>query len=230
REYGQGLSAILDASLGFLLLYLLLSILLTGGVLQVFRQLLEPFRWVIFRQGCFRFFWPLLRLTVYFTLMHAALLAFFGWVFYLSTHGFAIFQMETEFELVRPLYFILPIYLLVAVAFFMVQDYAKVHVVQVDEALLTRPIRQTFGLVFRNFGPFFLLYLLNIASLLLLFVGYWWVAGRIQVASGATIAIAFFLGQAFLSGRVGLRLLNLASATYLYQKVISLDAPASTGA
>ena len=230
REYGQGLSPILDASMGFILLYLLFSVALMGGILLVFRHFSEPFQWVLFRQGCFRFFWRLLRLTAYFLLLHVAVLGLFGWFFYLATDGFAVFQMETEFELVRPLYFILPIYLLVAVAFFMVQDYAKVHVVQVDEALLTRPIRQTFGLVFRNFGPFFLLYLLNIASLLLLFVGYWWVAGRIQVASGATIAIAFFLGQAFLSGRVGLRLLNLASATYLYQKVISLDAPASTGA
>ena len=218
REYGQGLSPILDASMGFILLYLLFSVALMGGILLVFRHFSEPFQWVLFRQGCFRFFWRLLRLTAYFLLLHVAVLGLFGWFFYLATDGFAVFQMETEFELVRPLYFILPIYLLVAVAFFMVQDYAKVHVVQVDEALLTRPIRQAFGLVFRNFGPFFLLYLLNIASLAVLFTLYWWISSRFQATSEGTIAGLFMLGQAFIVGRIGLRLLNLSSATYLYQK------------
>ena len=220
REYGQGLSPILDASMGFILLYLLFSVALMGGILLVFRHFSEPFQWGLFRQGCFRFFWRLLRLTVYFMLLHVAVLGLFGWFFYLATDGFAVFQMETEFELVRPLYFILPVYLLVALALFMVQDYAKVHVVQVDETLLTRPIRQAFGLVFRNFGPFFLLYLLNIASLLVLFTLYWWVSSRFQATSGRTIAWLFMLGQAFIVGRIGLRLLNLSSATYLYQKVI----------
>ena len=218
REYGQGLSGILDASLGFTGLYLLVSIALTGGILLVFRHFSGPFQWAVFRQGCARFFWRLLRLTLYFALLHISVLALFGGLFYLATGGLSIFQMETELELVRPLYFILPIYLLVAAVFFMVQDYAKVHIVQADESLLTRPIRQAFGLAFRNFGPFFLLYLLNIASLLVLFGIYWWISSRFQATSGGTIAGLFLLGQAFVAGRIGLRLLNLGSATYLYQK------------
>ncbi len=217
REYGQGLSPVLDAALGFLVLYLFLAVFLTGGMLMVFRQFSEPFKWAVFWRGCFRFFWRLLRLTLYFALLHISVMALFGVAFYLATNGFAIFQMETELELLRPLYTLLPAYLLVATVFFMVQDYAKIHVVQVGPFLLARPILQAFGLVLRNFGPFFFLYFLNIVSLLLLFGIYWWVSSRFQATSGGAAALLFFWGQAFVFGRIGLRLLNLASATYLYQ-------------
>lgn len=218
REYGQGLVAILDASLGFLLLYLLLSAFLMGGILLVFLQFAEPFRWGIFWRGCSRFFWRLLRLTVYFLLVHAAVLGLFGLLFYLATGGFAIFEMETEMELVQPLFYLVPVYLLAAVLVFMVQDYAKIHVVQEDRKWLARPLRQAFGLVRRNFGPFFLLYLLNIATLLLFFGIYWWGSGPLSSAGSA--ALLFLWGQLFIFGRVGLRLLNLASAAYLYRRAV----------
>lgn len=218
REYGQGLAPILDASLGFLLLYLLLSVFLMGGILLGFLQFAEPFRWGIFWRGCPRFFWRLLRLTVYFLLVQAAVLSLFGLLFYLTTGGFAIFEMETEMELVQPLYYLLPVYLLVAVLVFMVQDYAKIHVVQEDRKWLARPLRQAFGLVLRNFGSFFLLYLLNIATLLLLFGIYWWGSG--PLSSAGSPALLFLWGQLFIFGRVGLRLLNLASAAYLYHRAV----------
>lgn len=217
REYGQGLSPVLDASLGFLLLFLIITVALTGGILVVFRQFEEPFQWVVFWRGCGLFFWRLLRLTFYFMLIHLVVLGIFGVLFFLATGGFAIFEMTTELELVRPLYFILPVYLLVAVVFFMVQDYAKIHVVQLEPRWLSRPIRQAFGLVFRNFRPFFLLYLLNIGSLLLLFGIYWWV-GSILPSSESAILGTFLWGQFFIAARIGLRLLNLSSATYLYQR------------
>ncbi len=219
REYGQGLSPILDASSGFIILYLFFSIALTGGVLAVFRQFSEPFGWGGFWQGCTRFFWRLLRLAVYFGLIQIAVLAVFVLAFFLATNGFAIFEMETELQLAKPLCYLLPVYLLVAAAFFMVHDYAKIHLVQVDKTLLFRPIREAFGLAFRHFGPFFLLYLLNIVSLLLLFGLYWWVSGRLEGASGTGLGLLFLWGQFFVLGRIALRLLNLSSATYLYQRV-----------
>ena len=69
REYGQGLSPVLDASLGFLLLFLIITVALTGSILVVFRQFEEPFHWVVFWRGCGLFFWRLLRLTFYFMLI-----------------------------------------------------------------------------------------------------------------------------------------------------------------
>ncbi|MCO6493164.1 MAG: hypothetical protein J5I98_32390 [Phaeodactylibacter sp.] len=218
REYGQGLAPVLDTALGFLLLYLLLSVFLMGGILLVFLRFGEPFRWGLFWQGCTRLFWRLLRLTVYFLLLQGTLLGLFGLLFYLATGGFAIFEMETELELVRPLYYLLPLYLLAAVLVFMVQDYAKIHVAQEGRKWLARPLRQAFGLVFRNFGPFFLLYLLNISTLLLLSGIYWSVSRPLSAAGN--IALIFLWGQLFIFGRVGLRLLNLASAAYLYRRAV----------
>ena len=218
REYRQGVSPILNASLGIILLYLLFSILMMGGILVVFRDFYGAFRWEAFWQGCRQFFWRLLRLTLYFGLIHLAVLALFGILFFLATGGFAIFEMETELELVRPLYYLLPVYLLVAAAFFMVQDYAKIHVVKEGRRWVFRPVLQSFTLAARNFGPFFLLYLLNIISLLLFFGLYWWINGLFQPDTGSGIALLFLWGQAFVCARIGLRLLNLASATYLYQK------------
>ena len=215
REYGQGISAFIDTSLGFIFLYLLFSVALMGGILLAFQHFSEAFRWSTFWEGCRHFFWRLLRLTIYFILIHAAILGLFGLFFYLATHGFAIFEMETELELVRPLYYLLPLYLLTATIIFMIQDYAKIHVVQVNQQWLTRPIWQATELVYRNFGRFFFLYLLNIATLIALFAAYWWIGQLFSTTTNTAIALSFFWGQFFVFGRIGLRLLNLGSATYL---------------
>lgn len=215
REYGQGFGQIMDQALVYAVLYLLLSVLLIGGVLAVFRRWAEPFRWAAFWQGCTHFFWRMLRLSIYFLLLHGAVLALFGFVFFKMGIGSSLLELDTEESIIRAGRIILPLYLLAAVLVFMLHDYAKIHVVQVDQRWLFRPIWQAIRLVFRNFGKVALLYLLNVASFLLLTGLYWWLSGLVK---GGGIGGIFLFGQAFVIGRIGLKLVNLGSATWLYQQ------------
>lgn len=215
REYGQGFGQIVNHAIGYVALYLLLSILLMGGILHVFRQWGEPFRRAAFWQGCTRYFWRMLRLAVYFLLLQGLVLALFGFIFYKAGIGSSLSELETEVPVIQAANFILPLYLLAAILVFMLHDYAKIHVVHADQRWLFRPIWQAVKLVFRNFGKVVLLYLLNVASFLLLSVLYWRLSGFLK--GGAYFGL-FLLGQFFVIGRIGLKLVNLGSATWLYRQ------------
>lgn len=216
REYGQGVGQIMNQAVIYAVLYLLLSILLIGGILAIFRQWDEPFRWAAFWQGCTHFFWRMLRLSIYFLLLHGAVLALFGFVFFKMGVGSSLLELDSEESIIRAGHIILPFYLLAAILVFMLHDYAKIHVVQTEPRWLFRPIWEAIKFVFRNFGKVALLYLLNVASFLLLTAMYWWLSGLLK--NGAYFGL-FLFGQAFVIGRVGLKLVNLGSAAWLYQQL-----------
>lgn len=219
REYGQGFGAIMNQAVGYTILYLLFSVLLMGAILSVIGQRERAFRWVDFWQGGLRFFWRMLRLAVYFLLLHGLVLAFFGFLFYRATKGFAPFELESEAPILRAIRLFLPLYLLLAILVFMLHDYAKIHAVQVGRRWLFRPTLRAIRLVFRHFGKIALLYLLNVATFALLMVFYWWLSESLN--SGAYFGM-FLLGQGLAAGRVGLKLVNLGSATWLYQQLLNV--------
>ena len=66
---------------------------------------------------------------------------------------------------------LIPIYLFLATILFMIQDYAKVHIIHHDSNLITRPIRNAFQFVFKNFRKCMGLYLLNLLTFLAFFGG-----------------------------------------------------------
>lgn len=225
REYGQGFGQIVNQAIGYVALYLLLSVLLMGGILCTFLLRGEPFRWAAFWLGCARYFWRMLRLAVYFLLLHGLALALFGFIFYKAGIGSSLSELDTEVPVIQAANFVLPLYLLAAILVLMLHDYARIHVVHVDQRWLFRPLWQAVKLVFRNFGKAALLYLLNIASFVLFAALYWWLSGFLE---GGAFAGSFLLGQAFVVGRIGLKLVNLGGAAWLYQHAFGLEEKGST--
>ena len=102
---------------------------------------------------------------------------------------------DSEKYLWQVAYIILPIYLFVATLFFMVQDYAKVHIVASNQKWITQPILQAFRFVFKNFGKTLLLYLLNLLTFLVFFFIYWKINGPLGPNS---IGLAFIIGHCLL--------------------------------
>lgn len=210
NEYGDAFGVIMNQSVVGVGLYLLLSIFLVGGILNILKTNDSSYNLGTFWSGGGKYFWRMLRLTIYFLLMQIGVFVLFFMLFSTLTAG-GLERFHNEEEIVQRGLIILPFYLLVATIFFMIHDYAKIHVVATDKNLLFQPVRQAFGWVFKNFSQTFLLYLLNLLTFGILFFIY------LQLNGGTAILAIFLIGQFFVLARIGTKLLNLASATTLYQ-------------
>ncbi len=211
-QYGNSIWLVFNQTKAMLFVYLLFSAFLVGGILHVFRTRNEVFRLSNFWSACGRYFWRMLRLTIYFLIVQALLLLLFFTLFSSLTTG-GLERFHNEGEIIQVGLIMLPFYLLFAMVFFMVQDYTKIHIVQEDKIILFKPIWQAIRLVFKNLPQTFLLYLINLLTFGLLFFMYW------HIDFNSSVLFAFLLGQAFVLARIGTKLLNLASATVLYQRI-----------
>lgn len=217
REYQTGFNIILQQSVGFTILYLLIFIFLMGGILSVFKDHTSSFSFSNFWKACGKYFWRLLRLSIYFLIIQGILLAIFASLYMSLTNGMSPFKNFSEATLITTFQILAPIYIILAIIVFMIHDYAKIHVVHEDKSIISFPILQTFALVFKNFFSCFGLYLLNILSLLILTGIYWLASSNMQGTSMSSICILFITIQLFIFTRLGLKLLNLASANHLYK-------------
>ena len=210
NQYGDAFGVIMNQSVFGMGLYLLLSVFLVGGILNVLKKEEQSYQLADFWTGGGKYFWRMLRLTIYFFIIQIVVLVAFFMLFSTLTAG-GLERFHNEGEIIQRGLIILPFYLLIATIFFMIHDYAKIHVVATDKSLLFQPIRQAFQWVFRNFGQTFLLYLLNLLTFGILFFIY------LQLNGGTVLLAIFLIGQFFVLARIGSKLLNLASATELYQ-------------
>lgn len=218
NEYGDAVNVIFSQSKLLLLLFFVLYAFLTGGILVVFKKLSEgtdDFKsfWV---ESAY-YFWRMLRLAIYFLLMHAAILFVFGLIFIAAIKGGQPEKLNSEILVFTTLKIILPIYFLLATIISLVHDYAKIQLVDKDPKWLFGLFGEAFGFVFQNFKKTFLLYILNILTFLVLFGIYWLVSNGIGTKSLSGVGFAFIIGQLFLIARIGMKLLNLGSATVLFK-------------
>jgi len=205
-------AAIGNMGLGLLVLFFILSIFLTGGVLKIYKNAPERFSLQSFFAGCTYYFWRLLRMTIYFLVVHIAIGALFVFI-YTKIIGGGFDDFGSEIGYVEVIRKVGAVYLLVAAWFFMVHDYAKIDLVHQDRTLITHSFWGSFSLVFRNFFNTFLLYILNALTFAGVFVLYFYLSKMIYTDTPRGIALALILGQAFVIARIAVRLLNLASAT-----------------
>ena len=215
NQYSDSILVLLDQSRCLIVFFFIFSIFLNGGILNSFKHRADTFNFRMFWSGCTRYFWRMLRLTVYFFAVHIIVLALFIKLFFFLVDG-DIGDLESELELYQYLRICVPIYLMVASVFFMIHDYAKVHMVHEDKRFLFLPFWQSFGLVFKHFLSVLSLYWLNLLTLAGLIFAY--ISLNRPADSAFAIWYTFLIGQAFVIGRVGMKLLNLASATVYYQE------------
>jgi len=216
NEYGDTLGLLLNQSMAMVLLFFLVSVFLMGGILCIFKNRPKSFDAGIFWQGCSTYFWRLLRLSIYFLIFHFILFAVSTMIYFSVTNGMSPFETESEDYWILSFRIIGVIYLFFATFLFMVHDYTKWQVVNADTYLLTVPIMNTFGLVLKNFGKFFLLSLFNILTFLLVFTVYYFLKQTFTADTGLTILLLFLLTQIFVFTRIGLKLLNIAGVGLLY--------------
>ncbi len=213
-------AAIGNMGIGLLVLFFILSIFLTGGVLKIYKNAPERFSLQSFFAGCTYYFWRLLRMTIYFLMVHVAVGALFSFI-YTKMIGGGFDDFGSEVGYIDVIIKVGAVYLFVAAWFFMVHDYAKIDMVHRDRTLITRSFWGAFPLVLRNFFNTLLLYMLNALTFAGIVVLYFYLSKMIMTDTPQGIALALVLGQAFVIARIAVRLLNMASATLVYKGIMA---------
>jgi len=216
-RFEDQINSILDHTILFLILFLLISVFLIGGVLVYFKNNQERFRLRTFWDGCSEYFWRILRLTIYFLFFQGVILAIFFSIFAYVCDGLNPFAMQSEEQLMNAAKIIGPIYILAFTFVAMIQDYAKIHLVRQAPQFVFRTFIDSFKVVFKNIGRFSFLYLLNILSFLFIFTVYWWITEQFDGITMSSIMLLFLIGQLFVIARIAIKLLNLSSASFLYE-------------
>jgi hypothetical protein len=220
NEYGDAFSIIMGQSRLIFVFYFFLSIFIVGGILSVFKNHADKFSFQAFWSGCTVYFWRMLRLTFYFLIIHVVILGVFGVLIYYGKFQQGLDGVQSEVEMINAVKYMLPIYLIFASFFFLIQDYAKIHVIHKNPNWLFRSFWKSFAIVFNNFLKTYPLYLLNVFTFTAIFIAFWYFRFSNNMDSGAAIALTFAVGQAFIFARIGTKLLNLGSATLMYQSIM----------
>jgi hypothetical protein len=215
--HGDGFLPIIDQSITVLVLYLLLFIFVTGGIIATFIQQAPKYNRSIFWGQSAEFFWRTLRLTVYFLLIHSFIFVVFAFIFYTSSNGLSPFTLENEGTIAFNFKFVAPAYVLVAAFFFMWQDYTKVFLVRENKTWIFQSLWPAFKFIIKNFRKTYGLYLLNLALwFLIIFINYS-VSTLIEFKSSAAILPSFLISQVFVLFRLSLKLINISSINALYE-------------
>ena len=216
NHYGDGISPILNQSFYLILLYLMLFIFLTGGIVKTFIHRPHFYSPAIFWSNCAAYFGKIFRLSIYFFVIHGIVLGAFLVIFSIITNGMSPTNLESEGIIFIAIKFMTPIYILFASFFFMWQDYTKIALVKNEYNWIFQAMKDALIFIKNNFRKAFGLYLLNMLLLGLLFIINYFITSAFEINSDNTIFLSFFLSQLFIITRLGLKLINLSSATHLY--------------
>ncbi len=216
-EYLESIWVVIDQSIYLIIAFLLLYIFLSGGILSTFLNSEASFSFKRFWAGCGQFFWRFFRLTVYFLIFHGILfftffLIFMTWIKWADPN-----RLISEVTLLTAGKTLTPIYLLLATLLSMIQDYAKIQIIQDNPKIFTHSVVNSLKLVFTNFKKTVGLYFLVVFSSLLVIALYALLQNMFSNSTGMGIFLLFLLGQMFLLARIGIKLLNFASASSMFQ-------------
>lgn len=224
HQFGEGVSVILDQALSNVILFLLLAIFTMGGILSAFQKPEQSFSFRDFWSSGAYYFWRILRLTIYFTIVQLFLIAMAVSIFQYTLKG-GPGTFGNEYYIIKMMAIIFPIYLMLALLVSLIQDYAKIYTVSQDSRWLFQAIWNSFALVFKNIGSTLFLYLLNLLTLGIIAYIYWLYNKTGKISSVESLVVAFVIGQLFIIFRIGIRLVNLGGASYLFSQIFSPNSP-----
>jgi hypothetical protein len=195
-------------------LYLLLSVFLSGGVIDRLARGRATGSYGFFAM-CGAFFFRLLRLGAIAAAMYWLLFAWLRPLLLDRAYGALTHDLTVE----RTAFFYrLALYAafgLILVAINLWMDYAKVRMVVEDRRSAIGAVTSGFRFIRRNAGAAFALYLLNSAVFVALLVLY--AVAAPGAWGGAWMAVGFAIAQAYIAARIVVRLLFAASQVVLFQ-------------
>lgn len=211
NNFGSEISLIAGQATFFVVLYLILNIFLSGGIIESYIHVFQRFTFGGFLSNCAKHFWRMMRLALYFVGAQVVVAVVLFSIY--SKLGLSPFELESETVLVRNTKIMLAIFAILMVWIDMVNEYAKVKVVIENERKFILPtLIDIKFFCLRNFFSILFLFLLC-GLTFLAFLGIYAAVNDVFVMrSMSTIILALFIGQIYLFFRVGVRLLFTSTA------------------
>ncbi len=207
NAYGVGWTPIFDQSIVVVLLFLLLYVFFSGGIYAVLTQVPKSNYRAIFWANSAQYFWKILRLSLFFLVIHSLVFALFALLFYALVNG----ELQNEGVISTALKIVLPCYYLVALFFFVWQDYSKYFLVTAPKKWIISTLVESFRFLRAHLMNVYFLYLINMLFWgVLVFINYR-ITLLIDIESYSTILLSFFVSQLFLLIRIFIKLINIGS-------------------
>jgi hypothetical protein len=211
-NHGESIATIFSSIVVLTLLYLLVSTFLFGGILFSLALRLKPGRPAgeerkfvqIFFQGAGKFFGRFFRLLIYslFLWISSLIIFFFVNLFIDSFAGWEAGEKAFFYSLWLRLGIALFIFFLVK----MILDYTRIKIAFEDSPKVIRSLFEMIKYVFKKLGKTLALYYLLLLTGVVFFAAFWELRSIIPQNSFITIAIAFVVGQIFITSHAWLRI------------------------
>lgn len=213
----EGYSVLCSQALIIVIVYLIFSVFMSGGILHIYVHWREQYLQKEFIHGAAKYFWRVLRVSICFLLLQVVLLAIL--VFILMRIGIDPKEIESDVRFLQMLKWILPIYLFCATVVAIMYLYAKIQVIQQENHPVLKSLITGVRFVFRHFGKVLLLYVIIVMLFIGLFALYLFVRKLSPEGTTGAILLSFVLAQVFLVGRIVLKLLTISSANEVIRQV-----------
>jgi len=219
HEYGAKLSVVTGRLPFTALVFFILFIWLTGGILKTYDMIAEKFTFQRFWLGCLQYFWLLTKVVVIFSLIQVfvAFLVYLP-IIRLVSSGFG--SLENELSFYRIVKISVVIHLILAIFIAMVSDYTKVRLVKEERTSVFKELIPSFRFVLRHLHRTLPLYLLYLLTFVVVTLGYWWLSEWIGLSTFSKILTVFFLQQLFIFFKVGTKLMNLGSICAMHEAIL----------
>lgn len=217
RHFSRVLATLLAQAWWVVLLYLLLGIFFSGGILSALRAQAEKPSIGEMLNGGLNTFFRFLKLFVYMGVCHllAALIVYLPLFMMLKSMYETV---ESEATLFYVFMSGVGVHLLLLVLLLTVSVYAKIRIIQMDSRKVFLAVIKSFAFVFRRFlTTFFLMLMLGLTAIMAGAI--FWLPGSCLDGFGTlTLLLLFLVQQAYLFIRVWLRVLFLVSQADLYAR------------
>ncbi|MDX2445090.1 MAG: hypothetical protein QNK30_14940 [Bacteroidales bacterium] len=210
KFHGEEIKSSITQGSWIVVLFIVLSIFLTGGILRTLKQGHKKFGLYNFFAGCGKFFYRLVRLSLYSIILHAllALIIYVPFAIIVTTGLNHSFTEKTAFYVFLTF---VSIHLLLGIYLVVITDYARFILVTSDTRKALKSLWQSAKFVSGKFiGTYFLFILLLVVPLLLYYM-YFFLTGKIEFTTGVMILSLFLIQQVFVWLRVFFRVWTFSS-------------------
>lgn len=217
NQHGHLFTTYLNQSMLVILIYLALSIFLSGGILETIIRQHGQFKRREFWAGTGDHFWRLLKTTLIFIFIHFFVLIIFAMIF--ARQGLDPLKITSDAALIKRLNVLVPLLLIIQFLIAMVHDFVKVALVMRREQSILR----VFMAELKSIRSYFLkstgIYLLGTLALLIVIYIQTKTRWLLPATDGTYILIGLLIAQLFILIRIGLKI-TLLSSIHLHKNTI----------
>lgn len=220
NNHGAKITTLFYSLKWIILLFVLLMVFLTGGM--VYQIAMNPSKFTLanFVNNCMEHFWKYFKLFFIFIIIQVVLLAVLLLTLNILLDGFSPFELEDDSRFTSTLNNGLIIYAIFLTLSLIIYDLCKVYILKYANQLnLLGIIKKGIKTALQNFGSFMLLFLFNLGTLVLFYFIFKYLKALTVGPDHFMPLFAILITILFAFTRTGLRIFNIAGVNNLSNKI-----------